>query len=76
MNALRTLEHDSIRTREANIIAQSRVLLDIVQKEIDSNRVSKRFHIQNMRIYQENIQELRKHNVLVTDMGDYLVVTY
>lgn len=67
MNSLRNLTHSDERGLDANVNAQSSLLFDVLQKEMDLNRRDRRIILCNILLYQQNIFLLRQHGITVKD---------
>ncbi len=70
MNSIRTLELPEDRLHQTNVFAQSRVLSELLQREIDTNRKMRCFVIDNIVVYDENITMLRSRGFDVVSKGD------
>lgn len=69
MNCIRILEKKEVRTHASNVLAQSRVLTDLIQREIDVNRSSRCIVIDDVAIYDENLCLLQTKGFSVTPKG-------
>lgn len=69
MNSIRILERVQDRSHDANVIAQSRVLFNLLQREIDSNRSTHSVVIDAIKLYDENVALLKQKGFTVTNKG-------
>lgn len=66
MNSIRILERAQDRSRDNNVLAQSHVLCDLLQREIDINRITRSIMIDQIILYEENLILLKQKGFVVT----------
>ena len=73
MNSIRNLELPEKRLHQTNVFEQSRVLSDLLQREIDINRKMRCIVIDNIVVYDENVAMLRNRGFDVVPKADHSI---
>ncbi len=80
MNSLKNIELQSRRSYQSNVVAQSRVLFDIIQKQIDINTSGVdndcKLLLSNISLYEENVDLLRRKGIQVIKVDDGWTLTW
>ena len=76
MNVLRNLELSNVRSYQTNVNAQSRILFDLIQKEIDINKASRCILVKDIKIFEENISLLIRAGISVSRAGNDYTLTW